>query len=431
MMEKYGIIGNSKCMRDLYDIIEKVAPTNTTVLIRGETGTGKELVAMAIHQYSKRRDNQYVIINCPAIPENLLESELFGHERGAFTDAIKLKIGRFELANGGTLVLDEVADLSLHHQIKLLRAIEDKKFTRVGGNEDIYADVRIVAATNRDMEKLIEEGKFREDLYERINVIPIKIPPLRERGEDIPLLLDHFIGRYNSENRVDKSINSEAIKHLKAYYWPGNVRELESVVERVAVLSSEDEITRDDIIKYGSLRNSNGQKRLLESGTNQEISQHDLSKHYTVAELTWITGASHQGIDRVIKVEGLKPICEGRVNKYRLSDFLLYYSSRGKAHTVRNIQEYVTTGKMPCDQARVDDLGPGVKVSTSEAMDISGIPHTTLDNRIKSGSLRHERHPGGPPLILLESVLSIAKPLKRDDAVEKINNYLNELKTTK
>jgi Nif-specific regulatory protein len=235
-----NIVGNSGKMRDVFSLITMVAKTNSTVLIRGESGIGKELVAEAIHYNSPREAKNMVKVNCSALPDSLIESELFGHEKGAFTGADQRRIGRFELANNGTIFLDEIGDLPLQTQVKLLRILQEREFERLGGSETIKVDVRIVAATNRNLEKLIEEGKFREDLYYRINVFPIFIPPLRERREDIPVLADHFIEKFNRRNKTSiKRITTSAINMLMVYTWPGNVRELENCIERACILSED------------------------------------------------------------------------------------------------------------------------------------------------------------------------------------------------
>jgi len=237
-----NIIGNSKAMQEVYQLIAQVSKSDASVLLRGESGTGKELVAHAIHYASRRAARSFIKVNCAALPESVIESELFGHEKGAFTGAVAARKGRFELAHGGTLFLDEIGDLSPGVQIKLLRVLQEREFERVGGMETIKADVRLIAATNRDLETLIEKELFRQDLYYRLNVFPIHIPPLRERRTDILLLADYFAERYSSAGgkRV-RRISTPAIDMLMAYHWPGNVRELENCIER-AVLLSDDEV---------------------------------------------------------------------------------------------------------------------------------------------------------------------------------------------
>jgi Nif-specific regulatory protein len=237
-----NIIGNSRAMQDVFDMIAQVCRSDATVLIRGESGTGKELVAHAIHYNSLRADRPFVKVNCAALPETVIESELFGHEKGAFTGAISTRKGRFEVANGGTIFLDEIGDLSPTTQIKLLRVLQEREFERVGGNETHRVNVRVITATNRNLEQLIETARFREDLYYRLNVFPIHIPPLRDRKSDILLLADYFIEKYAEQNHVAvRRISTPAIDLLTSYHWPGNVRELENCVER-AVLLSVDEV---------------------------------------------------------------------------------------------------------------------------------------------------------------------------------------------
>jgi Nif-specific regulatory protein len=235
-----NIIGNSRPMQGVYDLIAQVARSASTVLISGESGTGKELVAHAIHYNSDRADQPFVRVSCAALPETVIESELFGHEKGAFTGAAAQRKGRFELAHGGTLFLDEIGDLSPMTQVKLLRVLQEKEFERVGGTETIRADVRLIAATNRDLEALIADGTFRHDLYYRINVFPILMPPLRERRSDILLLADFFAEKYGRANGKDiRRISTPAIDMLMSYHWPGNVRELENCIERAALLSTD------------------------------------------------------------------------------------------------------------------------------------------------------------------------------------------------
>ncbi len=234
------IVGNSAVVRDLISQIRQVAPSRTTVLISGETGTGKELVASQIHQISPRRGGPMIKVNCGAIPEHLVESELFGHEKGSFTGATAQHIGKFEQAHGGTLMLDEIGELPMPAQVKLLRAIQDRAIERIGGRRPVPVDVRIVAATNRNLEQEVAQGRFREDLFYRINVFHIHVPPLRSRGADIMLLADYFIERYAREhNRTVTRIDTPAIDMLTAYHWPGNVRELENCIERAALLSED------------------------------------------------------------------------------------------------------------------------------------------------------------------------------------------------
>ncbi|HIE04595.1 MAG TPA: sigma-54-dependent Fis family transcriptional regulator [Candidatus Latescibacteria bacterium] len=232
------LIGQSHAIRKVLEMIEMVAPTKATVLIHGESGTGKELVADAIHRLSPRRDGPFVKLNCAAIPESLVESELFGHEKGAFTHAVKRSRGRFELADGGTLLLDEIGEITPAVQAKLLRVLQDGTFQRVGGEGTLRVDVRVIATTNRDLWKAVQEGKFREDLYYRLQVVPIYIPPLRERKEDIPLLVQHFLKMYGErEGKEGLAVSEKAMEILMDYDWPGNIRELENAVERAVILA--------------------------------------------------------------------------------------------------------------------------------------------------------------------------------------------------
>jgi Nif-specific regulatory protein len=242
----HNMVGSSNAMKEVYRLIEQVSNSNATVLIRGESGTGKDLVAHAIHYNSLRAEKPFVKVNCTALPDTLLESELFGHEKGAFTGAAERKIGRFERAHGGTIFLDEVGDFSLNLQVKLLRVIQFKEFERVGGFETIKTNVRIVVATHKNLEEQIKEGLFREDLYYRVNVFPIYMPPLRERKDDIMLLADYFLERIAAENNKDISrISTPAIEMLTRYHWPGNIRELENCIER-AVLLCDGEVIRSE-----------------------------------------------------------------------------------------------------------------------------------------------------------------------------------------
>ncbi len=242
------IIGESPKMKELYATVQKVAPTDATVLIYGESGTGKELVARAIHRASRRRDRPFVRVHCGALAEGVLESELFGHERGAFTGALRRKRGRFELAHTGTIFLDEVGDIPPPTQLKLLRILQEKEFERVGGEETLTVDVRIIAATNRDLGQLVREGTFREDLYYRLHIVPIYLPPLRARREDIPALAAHFVARLAKElGKPALRLEEGAVEQLCRYHWPGNVRELENVLERAAVLAEGQTIGVNDL----------------------------------------------------------------------------------------------------------------------------------------------------------------------------------------
>jgi Nif-specific regulatory protein len=243
---RHYIIGHSKPMQEVFWTIEKVAPSNA-VLMTGESGTGKELVTRAIHQASKRKNNPFIKVNCAALPENLLESELFGHEKGAFTDAVIAKPGRFELASTGTLFLDEIGELPLSLQAKILRVLQEKQFERLGGTRTMHADVRVLAATNINLEEAVKKGTFRSDLYYRLNVVPISLPPLRKRLEDIPLLLDHFLQASNKRNDKKMRMSKGFLDFLTKYPWPGNVRELQNLVERLVILAESDVISVSDL----------------------------------------------------------------------------------------------------------------------------------------------------------------------------------------
>ena len=249
--ERYGkhqIIGRSRAIRDMLALVDRAGPSRATVLITGESGTGKELVARAIHFSSPRSQEPFVSVNCMALNPGVLESELFGHEKGSFTGAVAMRRGRFEQASGGTLFLDEVGELTPELQVKLLRVLQERRFERVGGSEEIEVDIRIVAATNKDLMPLVQAGTFREDLYYRLNVVHIPIPPLRERREDIPLLVAHFAEKAAKENGIPpKTFSPEALNHLSGYEWPGNIRQLQNVVERCLVLVPGDVITLEDL----------------------------------------------------------------------------------------------------------------------------------------------------------------------------------------
>ncbi len=247
-LDRSEIVGSSQSMAKIFEIIKKVAPSTTTILITGETGTGKELVANAIHVNSPRKRNPFIKINCSAIAENLIESELFGYEKGAFTGAVSSKQGRFELAHKGTLFLDEIGDLPREIQVKLLRVIQDHEFERVGGLQTIKVDVRLVAATNRNLQQSVKEGSFREDLFYRFNVMPIYVPPLRERKEDIPPLVSYFIEKFNRKlDRRITGVDPEVMELFQDYDWPGNIRELENLAERLVLMAKGDQIVMGDV----------------------------------------------------------------------------------------------------------------------------------------------------------------------------------------
>lgn len=250
LSKKFDMVGNSPALSRVRDTIEKVAPTDARVLITGQNGTGKELVAHWIHQKSRRIEAPYVAVNCAAIPSELIESELFGHEKGAFTSAHKQRVGKFEQAQGGSIFLDEIGDMTLSAQSKVLRALQENVINRVGSDKDIKVDVRVLAATNKDLKKEIESGRFREDLYHRLSVILIQVPPLKERKEDIPLLIEKFLGDISQENgNAPKKIHPDAVKKLQEFPWTGNIRELRNVVERLVILG-DSTISLEDVKKY-------------------------------------------------------------------------------------------------------------------------------------------------------------------------------------
>src|ERR1700731_4261080 len=241
------IVGSSGALQKVLSLVSKVAPTDATVLVTGETGTGKELVARAIHRRSHRSSRAFVCVNCAAVPRDLIASELFGHEKGSFTGALQRRLGRFELAEGGTLFLDEVGELPMETQVALLRVLQERELERVGGSAAIRVDVRVIAATNRDLQAAIDAGTFRRDLFYRLNVFPITVPPLRERADDIPVLVEYFIDRYaRKAGKTIRRVNKRTLDRLQSYPWPGNVRELQNVIERSVIVCDTDEFTVDD-----------------------------------------------------------------------------------------------------------------------------------------------------------------------------------------
>ncbi len=271
---RHNIIGQSKVMQEVFLAIEKVAASDATVLLLGESGTGKELVARAIHNESPRRDRPFVKVNCAALPESLLESELLGHEKGAFTGAITSKKGRFELAHTGTLFLDEIGELPLPLQAKLLRVLQEQQFERLGGTKTISVDVRLIAATNRSLEEAVSRGTFRADLYYRLNVVPIHLPPLRHRREDIPLLIDFFLKRSNERNKRNVSFSKEVLEFLVNYSWPGNVRELQNLVERLVIMTDGPIVRLRDLPSYMiAVPEALAEKRLPSNGNSLDITQ--------------------------------------------------------------------------------------------------------------------------------------------------------------
>jgi DNA-binding NtrC family response regulator len=299
LKERYSfenMIGKSRSMQEIYTLIEKVAGTDSTVLVTGESGTGKEMAARAIHFQGGRRDNQFVSINCAALPENLLESELFGHTKGSFTGAVADKKGMFEVAQRGTLFLDEVAEMSPWTQVKLLRALQERKVRRVGGTEEISVDVRIIAATNQDLKKRIQEGKFREELFYRLNVISFDMPPLRKRTEDIPLLVTHFLQKHCDRlAKKPKRFTPEVIGFLEAYAWPGNIRELENVIERIVAIEDRETVTPNCLPKeiVSPQKAKNETQYFFEPGFDLMVYLDDLAKNY-VSQALAATGGSIQ-----------------------------------------------------------------------------------------------------------------------------------------
>jgi two-component system NtrC family response regulator len=304
------IIFRSRAMEDLVNMAGRVAASRSTVLIQGESGTGKELLARLIHNLSPRSEHPIITVNCGAIHENLLESELFGHEKGAFTGAVKKRIGRFEEADGGSLFLDEIGEMSLPLQVKLLRFLQEREFQRLGGNENIKSDVRVISATNRDLEARVREGAFREDLFYRLNVVTMSIPPLRERKDDIPPLIDFFLRKFSSENGQEKSVSREARDLLMKYDYPGNVRELENILERAIVISRDRVISVEDL----PFRDGNGKGDRKPDGRMKESIE--------ALESQMIRDAMHQSGNNQSKAADLLGISE-RMLRYKLKKYNL------------------------------------------------------------------------------------------------------------
>jgi len=327
-----ALIGKSRQMQEIYKAIGRVAPTDATVLIRGESGTGKELVARAIYNYSNRSEKPFLVINCVAIPETLLESELFGYERGAFTGAVNKKIGKIEQANSGTIFLDEIGDMPLNIQAKILRLLEEKQIERLGGKDPIKVDVRIIAATNRDLEKAIQEGRFREDLYFRLNVVTIWLPPLRERRSDIPLLVDYYITTISKELGLQEpTVTSSAMEYLVNYDWPGNVRELANTIHKLLIINKGLPIERDDVVKALEERPSKSVsptdleeavRRLIscalkggEEGLYEELM--DQFSRFVIAEALRICNGNKSQAARLLGLS--RPTLHSKIEKYKLT----------------------------------------------------------------------------------------------------------------
>lgn len=280
------MVGESKPLQRVYSLVDMVADSAVTVLLTGESGTGKELVARAIHHRSARADGPFVTMNCGALPENLFESELFGYEKGAFTGAMTTKAGRFELADGGTLLLDEVGELSLKSQVDFLRVLETKEFRRLGGTKLITVDVRIIAATNRNLEEAVKQGAFREDLYYRLNVVPIRLPPLRERGNDIPLLVDRFLGEFAAQHRREpKEVSREAMRLLRLYAWPGNIRQLRNLMERLVITVKDPAIRPEHLPEEIQASKEDARTMVVTLGSSLEQIEREAIQR-TLAEVT-------------------------------------------------------------------------------------------------------------------------------------------------
>ncbi|MFH0810024.1 MAG: sigma-54 dependent transcriptional regulator [Pseudomonadota bacterium] len=316
-----NIIGQSEAIEKVFRIINKIAETDSTVLILGESGTGKELVARAIHYNSHRKEKPLIPVNCGAIPSELLESELFGHEKGAFTSAIRTRVGRFELASGGTIFLDEIGDMSPSLQVKILRVLQEHSFERIGGTRTIKVDIRVIAATNKNLEEAVRDGRFREDLYYRLNVIPVVVPPLRDRKEDLQILVEHFLQEFSRHRgRHIKSLSSGVMDCFRAYSWPGNVRELENVIERIFILSEGDEISIADLPRrlqdgfHHKLPQPQGQPLevcLPAGGVSFNTAVSDFEKMLIVEALNrtgWVKNKAAQllGLNRTTLVEKIK-----------------------------------------------------------------------------------------------------------------------------
>lgn len=315
-------------MKAVFQTINQVAPRDTTVLITGESGTGKELVARRIHELSSRKDKPFIAINCAAIPESLIESELFGHEKGAFTHAVDRRLGYFELADGGTLFLDEIGELSLAVQVKMLRFLQEQEFYRVGRSKPIRVDVRVITATNKDLDLLIKNKTFRQDLYYRINVINLKVPPLRERFEDIHYLVDHFVRKYSAIYGGKKlSFSEEAMNTLVQYGWPGNVRELENVIESLMALSSKEELTEDDLPRKVRVRDGSAAELKTHIAAEGNVSFEDAERKFECDMIVRALKKTNYVQTRAAELLGISR----RILKYKMDKLGIADSPEGAA----------------------------------------------------------------------------------------------------
>ncbi len=304
-----SMIGQSGPMQQIFDLIQDVAPMNSTVLITGETGTGKGLAAKAIHSNSPRSEGPFVVVNCGAIPEHLMESELFGHQKGAFTDAKETKKGRLELAHGGTLFLDEIGEIGMRMQIDLLRVLEDRVFYRVGGTQPIEADFRVIAATNRNLEEAINEGTFRKDLFYRLNVVSFQMPPLRERREDLPLLSEHFLRRFSQEtNKSIDKVSREALDEMMLYEWPGNVRELENAIERAVVVGKGLKIMAEDLPIFSPEHTTPVTDKSIKEVEKAHIVQILDENNWNIAKTAKVLGINRSTLYAKIKVYDIRKV---------------------------------------------------------------------------------------------------------------------------
>lgn len=360
-LDTEGIIGSSSSLKSVFKVLAKVAPTDSTVLVTGESGTGKELLVRALHQNSRRKDHSFVPINCGAIPKDLLESELFGHEKGAFTHALRSKPGRFEMADGGTVFLDEIGEMDLDLQVKILRVLQEKEIERVGGNGARKVDVRIVAATNRNLEKEVAEGRFREDLYYRLNVIPLHLPPLRERGQDVELLADYFLTLFCKKmDRKKLAFQPKARKILMLYPWPGNVRELENIMERISILCEGDVVTPDDL-----------PEKILSAVNELPAEMWDTQPE----PQEMLPAAAHQPVLSVAPVQ--------TTSAAQKNDGFVWPNLADMQSYAMNLKEFLDTIEERL-LAEALDVAAGVK---NQAAEVLGIKRTTLIEKLKKRNM--------------------------------------------